>query len=170
GIETQIDAALIEHSKCAWKVRLNLTYEHSEILELVGGQQNIGNTIRVGYPRRIRWGLDYYGVNPADGRPMWIDEDGNLTYSHKEADKKVIGSQLPDYYGGFRNEFSYGPLTLSMLFNYEYGKDIRNYTHNVFMMRPHRGPRTLSRDMFARWQQPGDITQVPRAYTESSFP
>src|SRR5699024_5045981 len=68
------------------------------------------------------------------------------------------------------NEFSYGPLTLSMLFNYEYGKDIRNYTHNVFMMRPHRGPRTLSRDMFARWQQPGDITQVPRAYTESSFP
>src|SRR5699024_1618189 len=25
-------------------------------------------------------------------------------------------------------------------------------------------------DMYARWQQPGDITEVPRAYSESSFP
>lgn len=175
GVEAEIGGVLVDAGNFRWSSEFNITYERSEILELVDGQESISNTIRVGEPRLIQWGRYYAGVNPADGRPMWYDKDGNLTYTVNSSggpndDRGKIGSQLPDYYGGFKSRFSYGPVTVSALFHYEYGKDLRNYTHNVFMMRPHRGPRTLSRDMFDRWQQPGDLTEVPRAYSESSFP
>lgn len=170
GVELEVGAVIIESGNFSWSADFNLTYEQSEVLELAEGQDNIGNYIRVGESRRIRWGRNFAGVNPADGRPMWFDKDGNVTYTIVDEDLDVIGSQLPDYYGGLSTQLNYGHLSLNVLFHYEYGKDIRNYTSQVFMMKPHRGPRTLSRDMYARWQQPGDIVEVPRAYSEDTFP
>ncbi len=169
GVEIELGATILRSGKFHWNTDFNLTYERSEILKLVGDQESIGNTIRVGQPRQIRWGAKFAGVNPSNGQPMWYDENNNLTYSVKDADRRPIGSQLPDFYGGLQNQFNYGPFSLSMLFHYEYGKDIRNYQHDVFMMAPHRG-RTLSTDMNARWQKPGDMTEVPRMYSSSSFP
>lgn len=169
GLELEIGAVLLETTRFSWISDFNLTYERSEVLELADGQESIGNTIRVGEPRQIRWGAKFAGVNPSNGQPMWYDTDGNLTYSLTDADDGPIGSQLPDFYGGFSNRFNYGPVSLNVLFHYEYGKDLYNYQHDVFMMAPFRG-RTLSTDMFARWQQPGDMTEVPRMYNQSSFP
>lgn len=169
GFEAEFGAVILQSNKFAWTSEFNITFEESEILSLSDGAETIGNTIRVGQPRLIRWGPESAGVNPANGQPMWYDENGDLTYSVTSADSKVIGSELPDFYGGWSNRFDYGPFTASVMFHYEFGKDLWNYQHDVFMMAPSRG-RTISTNVFDAWQQPGDMTEVPRVYNQLSFP
>ncbi|WP_461532462.1 TonB-dependent receptor [Sinomicrobium sp.] len=169
GFEGELGVRLLDVGKFKWTSEFNITVLESEIIDL-GGQQNIGNTVRLGEPINLRWGYFTAGVNPADGRPMWYDKDGNITYTPSSTeDRGIIGSQLPDFYGGFFNRFSYGPLSLEVLFHYEYGRDIRNVQGDQFYDRPDKG-RTLGTHMWDRWQQPGDITHIPRFYSTASFP
>lgn len=169
GFEVEVGGVLVDAGDFSWATDFNITYEESEILSLAEGQENIGTTVRVGEPREIFWGADFAGVNPADGRPMWYAEDGSLTYEVTEDDREPIGSPMPDYYGGFNNSFNYGPLSLDVLFHYEYGKELYAVQYDIFMMQPHRG-RVLTEEIYDRWQEPGDMTHVPRAYSESAFP
>lgn len=169
GVEVEIGGVLLEYGDFSWSSEFNITYEHNEIIELVEGQESIGNTTRVGHPVDIRWGNYFAGVNPADGRPMWYDEDGNLTYTVTDNDDGVIGSPLPDYYGGLSTQFNYGPVSLDVLFHYSYGQDLAATQYDIFYLQPHRG-RVLSTEMFERWQEPGDMTHIPRMYSESAFP
>lgn len=169
GLELELGAVVLQSGKFSWRSDFNLTYERSEILELSEGQETIGNEIRVGEQRQIRWGAEFAGVNPSNGQPMWYDENNELTYQVTDADRRVIGSQLPDYYGGFNNTFNYGAFSMNVLFHYEYGKDLYNYQHDVFMLTAHRG-RTLANAVWDRWQEPGDMTVIPRMYSTASFP
>ena len=108
------------------------------------------------------------GVNPADGRPVWYDEDGNFTYSTGSDDNRILGSYLPDYYGGFQNTLSYGPFTLDAFFQFEVGSDVMNTTYSSFLRAPWR-ERALVREVLDRWQEPGDVTHIPMAYPNSGI-
>jgi len=125
--------------------------------------------IIVGDQRHQWWVRNYAGVNPADGRALWFDANGELTYSVGSDDFFAAGSMEPDYYGGWGNQFSYGPVSLDVFFQYEFGSLILDEQYSNFHLAPHRG-RNLSPDMFRRWQEPGDITDIPKAYSQGSFP
>lgn len=168
GIEAEIGAVLIDQGLFNWTSEFNITFERSEITELADGQDQVSNVIQLGKPRQIRYGATDAGINPANGRQMYYDQDGNLTYNPSSDDEGKIGSQLPDYYGGWMNNLSYGPINLEALFQFEYGSDIRNYHYHVFMKTPHR-ERTLHEDVLDAWEEPGDMTEVPRLYSEASF-
>lgn len=169
GLEGELGIRLLDGEKFGWTSEFNITFLDSKITDL-GGQENIGNTTRLGEPIHVRWGYFTAGVNPADGRPMWYDKDGNITYTPSSTqDRGIIGSQLADFFGGFFNRFSYGSLSLETLFHFEYGRDIRNVQGDQFYDRPDKG-RTLGNHMWDRWQKPGDITHIPRFYSSASFP
>lgn len=169
GLEAELGVRLLDKGKFKWTSEFNITFLENEVIDL-GGQSSIGNTIRLGYPLQIRWGYYSAGVNPADGRPMWYDNQGNLTYNPAETrDRGVIGNPVPNFYGGLFNRFSYGPVSLEVLFHYEYGRDLYSVQGDVFYRQPHRG-RVLYNEMWGRWQKPGDITEIPRFYSVSSFP
>lgn len=169
GFEGEIGVRLLDGKKFGWTSEFNISFLDSKITDL-GGQNNIGNTTRLGEPIHLRWGYFTAGVNPADGRPMWYDKDGNITYTPSSTqDQGIIGSQLADFFGGFFNRFSYGPLSLETLFHFEYGRDIRNVQGDQFYDRPDKG-RTIGNHMWDRWQKPGDITHIPRFYSLASFP
>ncbi len=65
---------------------------------------------------------EWAGVNPATGRGMWYDINGNITYNPTAADRKVIGDIYPSHYGGWNNTFSYKGFSLDAFFQYEYGR------------------------------------------------
>lgn len=175
GVEIELGAVVYSAGEFSWSSDFNITFQRSEVLELEGDQEwmsdpgTTSSRIYVGEPRHQWWVRNYAGVNPADGRALWYDADGNLTYSVSGDDYFKAGSREPDYYGGWSNQFSYGPVSLDIFFQYQFGNKILDEQYSNFHLAPHRG-RNLSPYLWNRWTQPGDITDVPKAYSLGSFP
>jgi TonB-linked SusC/RagA family outer membrane protein len=168
GIEFEIAAVPVQSEKFTWRADFNIAYVKNEITELYDDLQNIGNNIRVGHPRLIHWGVRWAGVNPADGRPMWYDANGNLTYRVVSADQQVIGSPLPKYTGGLNNSFQYGRFRLDAFVQYVLGHKVADSQLGSLLSIPQT--RGLQTGVLTRWQQPGDVTDIPKAYTNNSYP
>lgn len=82
----------------------------------------------------------YKDVSGPQGKP-----DGIIDIN----DKTVIGNGNPKFFGGFTNDFSYGPLELSVLFTYSYGNDLLNTERAIIEMPSWYQGGTLN--MFTRW-------------------
>jgi TonB-linked SusC/RagA family outer membrane protein len=76
-------------------------------------------------------------------------------------DKTVIGSSMPDYFGGIFNSFSYRRWTLGAFVQFVYGNDIFNYIR--YKNEQMTGLENQSQYVLDRWQYDGQITNVPRA-------
>jgi len=76
-------------------------------------------------------------------------------------DKTVIGSQLPEYYGGITNTFTYRNWTLSAFFNFVSGNEVFNYLR--FKNESMTSFANQSQFVLNRWQYEGQVTDVPRA-------
>jgi hypothetical protein len=53
--------------------------------------------------------------------------DGKITAE----DRKVIGNTLPDFFGAFGTDLTWGDFNLHMQFNYSYGADVYNANYNI---------------------------------------
>jgi hypothetical protein len=100
-------------------------------------------------------------VDPETGNVVYedVNKDGKITTD----DRQLVGSIWPKFFGGLTNTVTYKGFELSAFFAYQYGNKI--YNHNKFFGEG-GGARDAARVIFAsnlaRWQKPGDITDVPR--------
>jgi len=76
-------------------------------------------------------------------------------------DKTVIGSSMPEHFGGLRNTFNYKQWSLSIFMQYVAGNEIYNYVR--FENESMSGLENQSANVLNRWQHQGQITNVPRA-------
>jgi hypothetical protein len=101
------------------------------------------------------------GVDPQTGDLVIEDVtgDGEITTD----DRKVVGDAWPDFFGGISNTVNYKNFDLNVLFTFSYGNYLWNHNR---ALSEHGGrldqSRALSASQLNRWQQPGDITDVPR--------
>lgn len=79
-------------------------------------------------------------------------------------DKTVIGSSLPEQFGGLNNKFIYKRWALSTFLQFVYGNEIFNYVR--FQNENMAGIENQSTDVLNRWQYEGHDTDVPRALWE----
>jgi TonB-dependent starch-binding outer membrane protein SusC len=107
----------------------------------------------------------YYGVDPADGLPIYLDRNGNRTKTLNVAalngDKVPVANVYPYVTGGITNTFKYKNLELSTLFTYQFGGHIwdnsgkRNLGYitdwNIYSMY-----------VGNYWRKPGDVARYPR--------
>lgn len=162
GIEFELNTINIDKGNFKWSTAFNISFQRNEILAL-DGRPNIGNTLRVGFPVSIYWNAEYAGVNPADGRAMYRDTLNNITYNPQGRDLKYVGSPLPRGFGGLTNTFSYKGLSLEVFFQGQWGNE--NLNNTAFFTDAAGGPGwNQTTSQLARWQKPGDITSVPKAY------
>lgn len=107
----------------------------------------------------IKWA----GVNPADGRGMYYDKNGNITYNPTNADRYYVGDQNPDFFGGLTNTLSYKGVTLDFLFQYQYGNS--SYLQSAQYLEMAGGiANNQVVSQLQRWTTPGQITSVPRPF------
>jgi TonB-dependent starch-binding outer membrane protein SusC len=147
-----------------WNVNVTFAYNEQKVKELYGGLQVLpsDNSVRVGQPVGVLFTQRFAGVNPATGRPMWLDTLGNLTYQVAARDRVVLGpTLLAPYNGGLRNTFSFKGFSLDVFFNYEYGRwttdgQINFVSENIARI------NELKYIYDNRWTTPGQITAVPR--------
>ncbi len=91
------------------------------------------------------------------GDICWQDLDNNFVING--LDRQVIGNGLPKYFGGFFNEFRYGPASLSFLFDYTFGNQIfRNYDQQRNDLNS-AGETPAPELINGAWQKPGDMAE-----------
>ncbi len=94
------------------------------------------------------------------GDAIFGDLDNNGIIN--EDDRTIIGQALPDFTGGITNNFSYKGFDLNVFFNFSYGNDIYNaasqYRNGWTGLYVQPSLETYNN----RWQEPGDITNIPR--------
>ncbi len=165
GLEFELRTVNLDVNGFKWTTNFNITFLRNEVVSLFDGLEvlpgNLG--IRVGYPLGTNVNNPYAGVNPANGRPMHYDINGNLTYLRVAADIVPMGHQnFSDKFGGFTNNFTYKGFELTAFFQYDYGRTVDNRQH--LRMADLGGVPRNSNYVFyeKRWVEPGQITSVPR--------
>ncbi|AMM51305.1 hypothetical protein TH61_09165 [Rufibacter sp. DG15C] len=169
GLEIEVGTVNVDAGGFKWSTNFNITFQRNKIVELQDGLKNIGTGLRVGEPIDILWYPEFAGVNPADGRPMYYDTLGNITYNVRARDSKVIGQYLPKSFGGLTNSFSFKGLTLDVFFQGSFGSKTLN-NNAYFMSNSASTGYNQTRDQLDRWIKPGQITDVPRPYEGGAEP
>ncbi len=173
GIEVGLNVEIIRPklpNGFRWNANFNFAFNYSNVVSLYGGFQFLPGDpeLRVGRSLNSIFTNIYAGVNPATGRPMWLDTLGHITYTPQARDRYYIGDREPDYWGGLTNTISYKGFTLDVLFTYEYGRWATDGQANFMLENGNRTFNTLRFAYENRWTKPGQITSYPRPFDAGS--
>lgn len=107
------------------------------------------------------FGMRSLGINPADGKEIFMRPDGTITYIWSANDQVIIGDATPKGQGSFGFNAAYKDFTLSASFLYQFGAQEYNYTYlykveNVDLYATNADRRVLDQ----RWLQPGNRTPL----------
>jgi TonB-dependent starch-binding outer membrane protein SusC len=162
GIEVQLGGVLLDRSGLNWRASLNFSTLHNELTALPGGVDRIGNTQIVGEPIAFNYVAIFAGVNPANGKAVFRDVNGNLSYSVSQDDLVVDGSPTPTYFGGLTNTISFKGVKLDFLFQYSGGNRVFNADlFNIYDFGTTGNNQLV--DVYDRyWRAPGQVTNVPK--------
>ena len=173
GLEFELSTVNIDKGGFRWNSSFNITKIDNQILSLYGGLEFLPANpgIAVGQPvgrsgEGARFSQEYVGVNPATGRPMWLDINGNITYLPLAADRQYQGSSLGTVFGGMNNTFTYKGFELTTFFTYEYGGVGTDGQYSFLRENGTRLTLNALREVNDRsWKTPGQITDIPRNLT-----
>jgi TonB-dependent starch-binding outer membrane protein SusC len=166
GIEISLNTVNISQNKFEWSTRFNFSHNKNKILSLYKDQNLLDldryspSAVIVGQPISVFYGFNSLGVDPSTGDLVFEDVDGNGVINSD--DRKVIGDPNPSFTGGLTNNLRYGNFDLSFFIQFSYGNDIFNATR-IFTEAMTYADENQSIDILRRWQNPGDITDMPRA-------
>ncbi len=170
GFEATFNATLFQNKDWVWTARVNFAYNRNRITELFNGQDqyviaNTGTILKVGTAYGTNYCVRYAGVDPADGKQLWLDKDGNLTkVFNEERDAVDTGkSRYAPWYGGFGTAVSWKGLSLGIDFAWAAKKYMIN-NDQYFIENPTDFGTSWNQTtkMLTIWQKPGDITDVPK--------
>jgi TonB-linked SusC/RagA family outer membrane protein len=184
GLEVELAADILKNRNgLNWKLRANATHFRNKVIDLPGAPYNNGT-------KRIEEGhsiYDYYlrhfiGVDKQTGLTMYtpdpelseevmnelptVDNDGVTKYTtdDNQAGRFWVGKNAsPKVFGGISTDISYKDLTLTIRTSYQFGGWTYDSNYRTLMTYSSTSyGRTYHTDILKRWQNPGDITNVPR--------
>jgi hypothetical protein len=170
GLEISLGYDVIKSRNLTWNINANWTGNKSKIVALDGNDQNIqGISInKVGQPLNSIYLVRYAGVNPVNGEAQYVTRDGKITETYDPNDAVIVGQFDPKGFGGFGTSLSVKGFELSVLFNYQYGHKVYN-NGRADVENPQYWYSGLSRAMLREWKQPGDITDIPSAFSDFQY-
>lgn len=156
-----------------WETGVNYARNDNKILELAPGQDQIPSTssrwlnaVVVGQPIGVHWGVEFAGVDPANGDALWFLPTGETTNDYNEANapenRKNVGNPTPTDIWGWNNTFRWKGIDLTIMFQGVAGNSIF-LGGDGFMAANARFEDNQTREQLQRWQQPGDQTNIPQA-------
>jgi len=160
-----------------WTSALNMSFNRN-VVELPAGTSPIltgyiadiggdAGIVKGGLPLGSFWGYVDEGVNPQTGNINFKDlnHDGVID---PDNDRTFIGSALPKFTFGFSNQLSFHRFELNMLIDGVYGNKIFDATRMETEDMTDMVNQTTA--VLRRWEKPGDITDIPRAFYGSAAP
>ncbi len=102
------------------------------------------------------WAVRSLGIDPANGKEIYVKKNGEITYEYSSADQVVCGDLLPKYNGNFGISSEIYNIGINLSFSYRLGGQIYNQTL-VNKVENADIKYNVDRRVFTdRWQQAGD--------------
>lgn len=177
GFEITLSGDILRLGDFQWNLSINASTFKNEITDLPVDEFVTGTKKwKEGQSVFDYWLREYYGVDPANGSPLYrLNTDAN-TYS--EPNDIVIGndtltrlqsraafhynkSAIPDLSGGITNTVKYKNLTLTILATYQIGGHVYDAGYQSLMGAFDYGA-AIHKDALQRWRSPGDNSNIPR--------
>ncbi len=183
GLEISASYTPISTKDLKWDINGTLTLNQNQVTKLNEGQ-DIPFTytiVREGESMHTLYGYEYYGVNPANGNPIWVNKDDKLVQGNIQnqtyyfydpeaptvmstanqttfnvADKKLLGNSVPTFYGSVSSSVTYKGFDLSFMLRFSGGNKIFNRTRGELLTQQFQNNGT---EILGRWQsvdKPGD--------------
>lgn len=177
GIEAELSYDIIRTQNFTWNLGGNFATVKNEVTELAIGADGepidplAGSSYKstvVGLPASA-WNMrTWAGVDPATGAPTWYVNgvDGDVTSNYNSAARafQADASALPTYSGGVSTRISYKGFFADANIYFAGGHKIYEQfaqfylRTNSFTLGSYNG----ATELLDRWQQPGDVTDVPK--------
>ncbi|MNX92685.1 hypothetical protein D3C86_1248350 [compost metagenome] len=102
------------------------------------------------------YGVKSLGIDPENGREIYVKKNGSLTYDYDITDTQPIGDSTPKISGNFGSNISYKSFMLSFSLYYRFGG--QTYNQTLVDRIENADPRfnVDSRALSQRWAKPGD--------------
>tara|TARA_R110002051_G_scaffold74913_1_gene136521 strand:- start:665 stop:3700 length:3036 start_codon:yes stop_codon:yes gene_type:complete len=173
GIEFVLNTTNIETENFTWTSNFNISNNTNELKSLPNENADIvtGNHInRVGESVAAFYLREYAGVDPDNGDALYYlnteNPDGTLnkdtTNDSDEAQRIVAGNPFPEVIAGLTNTILVNNFDFTFTFQGEWGASIYN-GGGIYQSVNADYFDNQSVDQLNRWQQPGDITNIPQA-------
>lgn len=102
------------------------------------------------------------GIDPATGSEMFLKKNGDVTYNWSASDKVNVGIEQPKWNGNFGTNAIYKGFELNLIFNYQYGGQLYNYTLVNRVENVDIAYNVDRRAYELGWTQPGDVSLYKR--------
>ena len=166
GLEFSIQTKNIETDNLSWTTNFNIGQNDNEVISLPDGNDVIAgrNILREGEVTNAFYLIEYAGVDPANGDALYNlnDGSGGTTNDPNAAERIVVGNPFPEWIGGLTNTVTYKNFDFSFTLQGEFGVSIYN-GGGRFQSANADFFDNQSVDQLRRWQNPGDITDIPEA-------
>lgn len=187
GHEIGLSGVVLSAGKFNWRSNVNLTLMSNEVTDLYNGTDILSTTsnlettniTRVGEAVGSIYAVPTQGVNPENGRRLFVKRDGTVVQYNRAGgatpwtkldgtatsapslinDGVVQGSALPKWFGGWDNTFTYGPFDLNVQMNYAGGNVI--YNGSKAGLRDQRFWNN-NKDVLDRWTENNKSGSIPR--------
>lgn len=105
------------------------------------------------------WAVRSLGINPSDGRELFLTKEGTYTFEYDTEDEVVVGNSEPKLEGVLGSTLYWKGFSFSLYFRYSLGADVfteatYNKVENISLagLKSNQDKRALH----DRWQKPGD--------------
>ncbi|MDR3297571.1 MAG: SusC/RagA family TonB-linked outer membrane protein [Prevotellaceae bacterium] len=179
GYEFSASYFIINRDKIAWSIRATGGHNRSTY----GGFQDALSSLNDSYVQEGRislaslvqyqdghspsdlWAVRSLGIDPATGREIFLDRNGNQTYQYDANDRVVIASTRPDIEGVIGTSLRYKKFSMNFGMRYSLGA----YTYNTALFNKVENISSANtvynqdkRALYDRWQKPGDVAQFKK--------
>ena len=185
GVEIELDATVFKLGDFSMDLYGNYSTNENKVLRLAqdaeGNDLNLDGfytATRVGRPIYEYYLRQYGGVDSSDGTPYYVvGGDGvdapvsqEVTSNYNTAQQTFLGSRLPKVTGALGTRLKWKGLTVDANFTYAGGHKIYEQWAGYYM---HSGMLSTvyyqgAAELMNRWQQPGDVTDVPKMIWSTS--
>ena len=167
GVDLELKFDILKKTDLYLGLSMNMNYNKNTITELYDGRDEFvdgdtGLKYQVGKAYGEFYVVRFAGVDPANGKSLWYDADGNITGTYSESDAVFIGkNRFAPWSGGCTLDFSWKGLSFNASLAGVLGKSMENYDRYFIESPAFADESNMTKRMLNIWTTPGQITDIP---------
>ena len=182
GFELKATAYLIRDLKkrFIWSLTASMAHNEDKIVKLSPALKTMydkllseggtlpNNILCEGESQNTIYAVRSLGIDPSTGNELFLNKNGEVTYTWNANDRVACGVSEPKYRGNIGSMLRWKDLTLNVTFAYRFGGQLYNSTLVSKVEGADMRYNVYERVYNDRWQNPGDYAAYKSLYNEST--